>query len=188
MNNRNLVIDGKPWAIKDSSGNEYWAISCYRTAMINGAEYKHKMVVAIYSMGVDHLIDNIFDTKSSYLNYMIMTPKMFNKEFTYMHDEPLDCSDAEIIEMLDNLSDIGPALIHPNELSQLVDVNVDEINLINSGQKLMAIKNLKERLGIGLRETKDMVDAYCDRIKPTYQQTQLSQPSSDRMRRLYNSL
>lgn len=185
MNNRNLVIAGKPWAIKDSSGNEYWAISCYRTVKINGAEHKHKMVVAIYSIGVDHLIDNIFDTKSSHLNYIIMTPKIFNKEFTYMHDEPLDWSDAEIIEMLDKISDIGPVLIHPNELSQLSDVNYDEINLINSGQKLMAIKNIKERLGLGLREAKDMVDAYCERIKPMHQQTQPSQTSADRMRRLY---
>lgn len=55
-------------------------------------------------------------------------------------------------------------LVEPAGPDGWQSLNLTEMERVRSGEKLMACKMIKERLGIGLKEAKDIIDSYCARI------------------------
>lgn len=72
-----------------------------------------------------------------------------------------------LVELMQSTLNIQDALLIPNGPAlrpEDVIINGSEEQLIRIGQKIQAIKAVRERTGLGLREAKDVVDAAATRM------------------------
>jgi len=97
--------------------------------------------------------------------YLIMEPDSFKSIFEYRYSKSE--STELMIEKTNILRTNGFNIFTEEEFKFYTDKKLtpDEMELVNKGQKLQATKDIKDRLGIGLKEAKELVDAYADLIK-----------------------